>query len=41
VAADPGVAARLAEQVASMAGDVRGYKDLDEIGDDLVERLRS
>jgi Haem-dependent oxidative N-demethylase, alpha subunit-like len=41
LAADPRVAARLAEQVTTMAADVRGYKDLDEIGDDLVESLRS
>jgi hypothetical protein len=35
------LAARLADQVATMGADVRGYKDLDDIGDDLVDSLRS
>jgi len=39
--AETHVGARLAEQVATMPTDVRGYKDLDEIGDDLVDLLRS
>jgi hypothetical protein len=35
------VAGVLSEQVATMSDDIRGYKDLDEIGDGLVAALRT
>jgi hypothetical protein len=41
VAGDRRVAGVLAEQVATMSDDIRGYKDLDEIGDRLVAALRT
>jgi hypothetical protein len=41
VAGDRRVAGVLAEQVATMSDDIRGYKDLDEIGDRLVADLRT
>jgi hypothetical protein len=41
VAGDRRAAGVLAEQVATMSDDIRGYKDLDEIGDRLVAELRT
>jgi hypothetical protein len=41
IAGDRLVAGVLAEQVATMGDDIRGYKDLDEIGDRLVASLRT
>jgi hypothetical protein len=41
VAGDRRAAGVLAEQVATMSDDIRGYKDLDEIGDRLVADLRT
>ena len=41
VAAEPSAAQRLAAAVGTMPDDVRGYKDLQELGDDVVFWLRS
>ncbi len=41
VAADPLAAARLASGVATMPPDVRAYKDLESLGDEVVATLRT